>query len=136
MSPRQLLIATTTAALLTAGGVATAAEAPVVSAQRTQTGTSPLTVPGTGVKAGATLPHGARLISRDVTLEGRQVARVVLRAPAGTTLRGVGMAEGQAVSFQLAGRSSYVGRRSVTLRATVVGRARGEVSGRVYALAR
>ena len=136
MSTRSLLIATTTTAVLASAGVAGAADAPVVSAQRTHTGTSPLTVPGTGVKAGAVLPKGARLISRDVTLEGDQAARVVLRAAVGKTLRGVGMPEGQKVGFQLVGRSTYVGRREVTLRATVVRHADGEVTGRVYALAR
>jgi hypothetical protein len=136
MSTRSLLIATTTAAVLASGGAAAAADAPVVSAQHTHTGTSPLTVPGTGVKAGAALPKGARLISRDVTLEAGQAARVVLRAPVGKTLRGVGMPEGQKVGFQLVGRTSYVGRRQVTLRATVVRQVRGEVTGRVYALAR
>jgi hypothetical protein len=136
MSTRSLLIATTTAAVLASGGAAAAADAPIVSAQRTHTGTSPVTVPGTGVKAGAALPKGARVISRQVTLEGDQAARVVLRAPVGKTLRGVGMPEGQKVGFQLVGRGSYVGRRQVTLRATVVRQADGEVSGRVYALAR
>jgi hypothetical protein len=136
MSIRTLLIAGTTAAVLASGGAAAAADAPVVSGQHTHTGKSPLTVPGTGVKAGAVLPKGARLISRDVTLEGEQAARVVLRAPAGKTLRGVGMPEGQKIGFQLVGRSSYVGRRQVTLRATVVGHAAGAVTGRVYALAR
>jgi hypothetical protein len=71
-----------------------------------------------------------------VTLEGNQAARVVLRAPVGKTLRGVGMPEGQEVGFQLVGCGSYIGRRAVTLRATVVRQAAGEVTGRVYALAR
>jgi hypothetical protein len=135
MSNRSLLVATTSAALLASGGAAAAADAPIVSPQRTHIGKSPLTVPGTGVKAGAVLPKGARLISRDVTLEAKQTARVVLRAPAGKTLRGVGMPEGQKVGFQLVGRSSYVGRREVTLRPTVVRQA-AEVTARVYALAR
>ena len=136
MSVRTLLTLGTSAAVLASAGVATAADAPVVSAQRSHTGTAPLTVPGTGVKAGAALPKGARLISRDVTLEGDQSARVILRAPVGKTLRGVGLPEGQKVSFQLVGRSSYVGRRQVMLRATVLRHADGEVKGRVYALAR
>ena len=136
MSPRSLLVATTAAAVLASGGAAAAADAPVVSAQRTHVGTAPLTVPGTGVKAGAALPKGARLIYRDVSLETGQAARVVLRAPAGRTLRGVGLPEGQKVTFQLVGRSSYIGRRQVILRATAVRGADGEVSGRAYALAR
>jgi hypothetical protein len=136
MSTRFLLIATTSAAVLASAGAAAAADAPVVSAQRTHSGTSPLTVPGTGIKAGTRLPKGARLISRDVTLPGDQAARVVLRAPVGKTLRGVGMPEGQKVTFQLVGRSSYVGRRQVTLRASLVRHAGSEATGRVYALAR
>ena len=136
MSTRTLLIASTTAAVLASAGAAAAADAPVVSAQRTHTGPSPLTVPGTGIKAGELLPKGARLISRDVTLEGNQAARLVLRAPVGKTLRGVGMPEGQKVRFQLVGQSSYVGRRQVTLRATVARQVDGEVKGRAYALAR
>ena len=135
MSRRSVLIATTTAAVLASGGAAAAADAPVVSAQRTHTGTSPLTVPGTGVKRGQALPNGARLIFRDVTLEAGQEARVVLRAPGGRSLRGIGMAEGQKVAFQLVGRS-YIGRRQVSLRATVVRNVQSEVTGRVYALAR
>ena len=135
MSTPRLVIATAAAAALASGGVAAAADAPVVSKQRSHVGTAPITVPGTGVKAGHTLPRGARLISRDVTLEGEQAARVVLRAPAGKTLRGVGMPEGQRVGFQLVSRS-YVGRRQVVLRATVVRPTDDEVTGRVYALAR
>jgi hypothetical protein len=136
MSTRQLLIATTTAAVLASGGAAAAADAPIVSAQHTLTGRAPLTVPGTGVKAGSTLPKGARLIYRQVTIERGQAARVVLRAPAGKTLRGLGMPEGQKVAFQLVAPRAYVGRRQVTVRATVVGAASTAVTGRVYALAR
>src|SRR5689334_25439903 len=83
MSIRKLLIATTTAAVLASGGAAAAADAPIVSAQHTVTGRAPLTVPGTGVKAGITLPTGARLVYRRVTIERGQPARLVLRAPAG-----------------------------------------------------
>ena len=135
MSAPRLIIAAAAAAALASGGVAAAADAPVVSAQRSHVGAAPITVPGTGVKSGDALPRGARLISRGVTLEGRQTARVVLRAPAGKTLRGIGMPEGQRVAFQLVSRS-YVGRRQAVLRASVVRGTDGEVTGRVYALAR
>jgi len=136
MSTRKLLIATTTAAVLASSGAAAAADAPVVSAQHTVAGRAPLTVPGTGVRAGITLPTGARLVYRRVTIERGQAARVVLRAPAGKTLRGIGMPEGQKVAFQLVAPRAYVGRRQVTVRATVIGGVDTEVTGRVYALAR
>ena len=135
MSTPRLVVAAVATVALASAGVAVAADAPVVSAQHTHAGTAPLTVPGTGVKKGHALPRSARLISRDVTLEGDQAARLILRAPAGTTLRGIGMPEGQSIRFQLVSRS-YVGRRQPVLRATVTPGVDGEVSGRVYALAR
>jgi hypothetical protein len=135
MSTRRLVVAAAAVVALSCAGVAAAGDAPDVSAQRTHTGTAPLTVPGTGLKKGHAVPRGARLISRDVALEGHQVARVVLRAPDGTTLRGIGMPEGQDVRFGLVSRS-YVGRRRAVLRATVAPGTDGEASGRVYALAR
>jgi len=135
MSTPRLVIAAAATVALASAGVAAADDAPDVSAQHTTTGTAPLTVPGTGVKKGHSVPRGARLISRTVTLEGDQVARVVLRAPDGTTLRGIGMPEGQHIRFGLVSRS-YVGRHQAVLRATVAPGMDGEVTGRVYALAR
>lgn len=135
MSTRRLVVAAAAVVALSSAGVAVAGDAPDVSAQRTHTGTAPLTVPGTGLEKGHAVPHGARLISRDVALEGDQVARVVLRAPDGTTLRGIGMPEGQDIRFRLVSRS-YVGRRQAVLRASVAPGIDGEASGRVYALAR
>ena len=136
MSTRRLVVAAAAVVALSSAGVAAAGDAPDVSAQRTQTGTAPLTVPGTGLEEGTRrAARSARLISRDVALEGDQVARVVLRAPDGTTLRGIGMPEGQDIRFGLVSRS-YVGRRQAVLRATVAPGIDGEASGRVYALAR
>jgi hypothetical protein len=57
MSTRSLLITTTTAAVLASGGAAAAADAPIVSAQRTHTGTSPVTVPGTASSAAQPCPR-------------------------------------------------------------------------------
>jgi hypothetical protein len=70
-----------TVALLASAGTAAAADAPVVSSQKTLSAkTAPVTVPGTGIKKGQRLPSGARVVYRDVTLEGRQTVRLSLRA--------------------------------------------------------
>ena len=89
--------------------------------------------PRTGVEKGHAMPRGARLVSRDVALEGDQVARVVLRAPDGTTLRGIGMPEGQDIRFGLV--SSLRRRRQAVLRARSP-RIDCAASGRVNAIAR
>src|SRR5439155_7971927 len=50
----RITTATAAVAALASAGVATAAEAPVISAQKVLAGkTAPLTIPGTGVKKGA-----------------------------------------------------------------------------------
>jgi hypothetical protein len=136
MSPRKIALATAAAALTTAG-VATAAEAPVVSAQKASTAkTAPLTVPGTGLKKGARLPSGARLVYREVTLEGKQKVLLTIKAPAGKTLRGLAPVEGSHVGFVVVKPLHYGGRRSVQVRAFGDGKASGETTGRIYALVR
>lgn len=135
---RNHLIATASAvALLGSAGVATAAEAPVVSAQSTMSGsTAPVTVPGTGVKKGERLPKGARIVFRDVTLEGKQQVRLTLKAPAGKRLRGLAVREIDKVGFVVVQKSSYVGRPKVQVRAFAAPKAEGEATGRIYALVR
>ena len=128
----------TTAAVavsLAAAGVAVAADAPVVSKQDTIKGTAPLTIPGTGVKKGDKLPAGARIVHRDVTLEGRQTVRITLTAPKGDTIRGVGIPEGSDVGG-VALTKDYVGRRRVVIRAFLSPHADGEATGGIYALTR
>ncbi len=113
--------------------------APVVGPQKTSPAkTAPLTIPGTGVKKGERLPSGARLIYRDVTLEGKQQAsRVVLRAPAGKTIRGLAVREGDQVGFVVTDKGNYVGRKQVASRAYSNPRAgAGEHTGRLYGLVR
>jgi hypothetical protein len=130
------LAATTAVALLAASGVAAAADAPVVGAQKTSSAkTAPLTIPGTGVKKGERLPSGARLIYRDVTLEGKQTTTLTLKAPAGKRLRGLVPSAGK-VGFTVAGKGSYVGHTKVSLRSFADPNATGEVSGRIYGLVR
>ncbi len=136
----KITAATATAALALAGsGAATAADAPVVGAQKTSSArTAPLTIPGTGVKKGERLPSGARLVYRDVTLEGKQtVSRVVIRAPKGKTIRGLAVRGADQVGFAVTDRGNYVGRKQVASRAYLNGRApAGEHTGRLYGLVR
>ncbi len=131
-------ITAATALLALAGsGVAAAADAPVVGAQHSSTAkTAPVTIPGTGIKKGQKLPRGARIVFRDVTLEGTQTAKLSLRAPAGKTIRALAPREGGDIGFVVTTKSSYVGRASVALRAYTNPKADGEVTGRIYGLAR
>ena len=131
-------LAVATAALALAGsGVAAAADAPVVGAQHSSTAkTAPVSIPGTGIKKGDRLPNGARIVFRDVTLEGTQTAKVTLRAPAGKTIRGLAPKEGLDIGFVVTTKGDYAGRRSVALRAYKNPKAGGEVTGRIYGLAR
>ena len=81
MTMTRKLTAATTTALLAVSGVAAAADAPVVGAQKTATArTAPATIPGTDQK-GERLPSGARIVYRDVTIEGTQIARSPSRPP-------------------------------------------------------
>jgi hypothetical protein len=124
-----------TVALLAGAGTAAAAEAPVVSSQKTLGAkTAPVTIAGTAVKKGERLPSGARVVYRDVTLEGRQAVRLSLRAPAGKTIRG--LAPVGRVGFAVVGKGDYVGRTRVTVRAYKDRNVAGEVTGRIYGLAR
>jgi hypothetical protein len=133
-------ITVATVALALAGtGVAAAADAPVVGAQKTSPAKiAPLTIPGTGVKKGSRLPSGARLVYRDVTLEGKQkVARVVIRAPKGKTIRGLAVRDRDQVGFVVTDGGNYVGRKQVASRAFLDRRApAGEHTGRLYGLVR
>lgn len=134
-SIRKFAIATTVAALA-ASGVATAADAPVVSAQKTSVAThAPVTIPGTGVQKGDRLPTGARLVYRDVTLEGDQTTTFTIKAPAGKRLRGL-VPKTSDVGIAVVGKGNYVRRTKVTLRAFLDQSATGERTSRIYGLVR
>jgi hypothetical protein len=121
--------------LLASAGTAVAAEAPVVSSHKTlRAKTAPVTVAGTQIKTGQRLPQGARIVYRDVTLEGRQTVRLVLRAPAGQAIGGLEPAG--RVGFAVVDTGDYVGRTKVRVRAFTERGVAGAVSGRIYALAR
>ena len=130
------LAAATTVALLAASGVAAAADAPVVSPQKTSGATTaPLAIPGTGVKQGAKLSGGARIVYRDVTLAGKQTITLTIKAPAGKRIRGLVPQAGD-VGFAVTDQGNYAGRTKVTVRAFANPKAGGEVTGRIYGLVR
>jgi hypothetical protein len=131
---RTISVAAATAALA-ATGVAGAAEAPVVSKQQFIAGTAPLTIPGTGIHKGEWMGSRARLLYRDVTLEGKQRATVTLRAPKGLKVRGLALQEGANVGFVALTRH-YAGKQQVQVRTFVRRGVSGEVTGRIYALAK
>lgn len=137
MTIARKLTAATITALLAGAGIAAAADAPIVSKQHTSTaGTAPLTIPGSGLKKGDRLPTGARLVYRNVTLEGDQTATFNIKAIHGKRLRGLGTKEGQDVGFVVVNRASYAGRTKVQVRAYANPNADGEVEGRIYGLVR
>jgi hypothetical protein len=122
-------------ASLAVSGVAVAAAPPSVSKERTWTGArAPLTVPGTGVKKGARLPRGDRIVWRTVTLAQGQKVDLRITAPAGKRLRGLAVAENGRIGFTVVSPRRYVGHRSVKVRAFTVPHEAGTHSGRIFAL--
>ena len=133
---RKLTVATITA-ILASAGVATAADAPIVSKQHTSPAkTAPMEIPGTGLQRGDRLPGGARLVYRNVTLEGDQTVRFNIKAPNGKRLRALATKEGQDVGFMVVDRRDYAGKTKVRVRAYANPNADGEVEGRIYGLVR
>ena len=137
MTTTSKLTAVTAVLAIAGSGVAAAADAPVVGAQHSSTAkTAPITIPGTGIQKGDRLPSGARIVFRDVTLQGKQTAKLTLRAPAGKTIRALAPKEGIDIGFVVTTKGNYAGRRSVALRAYKNPKAGGEVTGRIYGLVR
>ena len=125
-------IAITAAALtLSSAGLATAADAPVVTKQQSLAGAAPFTIPGTGVHKGDYMGARGVLVFKDVTLEGKQEVRLTLRAPKGKTIRGLGTDQ-KGVSFT-ALDTDYVGKRHVTVRAFRTAKTTKAVTGRIGA---
>ena len=138
MTITRKLTAATAALALAGSGVAAAADAPVVGPQKTSTAkTAPATIPGTGIEKGERLAKGARIVYRDVTLEGSQTVRkLVMRAPAGKRFRGLVPREGDEIGFVVTTKGNYVGKARVTLRVYTDPNADGEQTGRIYGLVR
>lgn len=121
---------------LTACTVAVAAEAPSVGVQKTSRArTSPATFPFTSIETGERLPRGARIVFRDITLEGDQTVDVTMRAPAGKRIRSLAVRNSDDItgSYDPVGR---IGRQRVVVELHPSQEGSGEVTGRLFALAR
>ena len=136
--PASKLLSTALAAtaLAASGGVAVAADDPVVSQQSWTAGAALADFPAVGLEKGEWTGSKAKMLFRDVTVEEGQVARVTFRAPAGLRIRAIGHVKGQELSVR-ARDVHYRGDRSVTLRVKIAdGVADDTVTGRVYVLAK
>jgi hypothetical protein len=138
MTTTRVLTVSITALALLAGGapVAGAAE---VGAQETirPPAKAPVTFAGTGKRRGEALRGKERVVSREITLVGREKVDFSLRCPRGTSHAGLGVREGETrIGFKVVRPRHYVGKR--TVRVQGYGQvARGvEVSGAVFALCR
>ena len=121
---------------LAATGVASAADAPVVSGQHALYGTAPVTIAGTGVHKGDWMGSKAHLVYRDVTLAGKQTVVTTLRAPKGKRVGGLALDSPSTVGFTALDRH-YGGKRRVRARVYAANsRGKAEVTGRVYAFVR
>ena len=137
MKPLRILPAMAAVAALVAVDVGSAAQAPTISGQTPWTkAKSPVTVPGTGLKAGATIPKGARLVYRDVSLTRGQKPQFVFRATGGRKLRGLVPGSTEKVGFAVVRPNYYAGKTSVLVRAFANPKANGRVTGRIYAYTR
>jgi hypothetical protein len=137
MSPYKILPAVAAIGALVAVDVGSAADAPSVSGQTAWAGTSsPVTVPGTGLKQHAAIPKGARLVYRNVTISPGQKVTFRFTATGGRTLRGLVPGTGRQVGFAVVKPYYYAGKTSVTVRAFAASQRGGRVPGRIYAYTR
>ncbi len=131
------LTAATAVIALAGSGVAAAADAPIVSAQKTSSSRySPVVIPGTGIKKGERLPKGAKIVYRDITIAPRQEVTITLRAPDGKRVRALAERNTRNVGFGVTHKRSPYGRKHVTLRVFADPDMSGEVIERIYALTR
>ena len=120
---------TTAAVVLAMAGVATAATSPVVSKERTFSGTKAPVAIGS-VKKGAKLPSGDKIVLRTVAFSKKgQTAMVTLTAPKGKSFQA--LAHSGKMTIKLTSPKSIKGAKSAKVRATST--AKG--TGTVYALA-
>ncbi len=131
------LTAATAVLALVGSGVAAAADAPIVSAQKTSSSRySPVLIPGTGIKKGERLPKGAKVVYRDITIAPRQEVTITLRAPDGKRVRAIAERDTRNVGFAVATKHSPYGRKHVKMRVFASPNMSGEVTERMYALTR
>jgi hypothetical protein len=125
----RVITLTAAVAMLATAGVATAATKPVVSKQQTLTVRKAPVAIG-GVKKGAALPKGDKVVDRKVTLAKGQKVSVTMTAPKGMTLQA--LAHAGKITWKTP--KSLKGKKSVKLSVTTAKGAKGTVKGTVYAL--
>jgi hypothetical protein len=79
--------------------------------------TTPVAIPGSPLKQGDALTDGQVLMRRMVDVRAGRPRRVTLTCPDGTRHAGLGIFEDARVGFAVTDRGSYLGRRSLRLRA-------------------
>lgn len=139
MSPLRVLPFLAAVAAFIAVDIGSASESATVSGQTPwEQAKSPVTVPGTGLRKGATIPSGARLVYRDVSVSRGQQPRFAFKATGGRKLRGLVPGDGTAtrVGFAVVRPDSYAGKTQVLVRAFAAPKAVGRVTGRIYAYTR
>jgi hypothetical protein len=137
MSLSRIFTTSVATAALASAATAAAATAPTVSPQHAWTSaTTPLTVPGTGLKRGNKIPKGARLIYREVSISKGQKIQFRINATGGRRLRGLAVSDIQQVGFAVVKPAHYPGKTSVLVRAFPAPKVKGRVIGRIYALTR
>lgn len=123
-------------AVAISGPAAVAAQAPVISKTKTIAVAgqrAPVTVPGTGLKKGATLKRGQRIIARDLEVHGAQKPVFQMTCPGSSVLKGLGTREGDKAGFTVVSPNNYTGKRTVKVRGYAVHKA-ADATGRIYAL--
>jgi len=137
MTITRKLTAVTALLALAGSGVAAAADAPIVSAQKTSASHyAPVLIPGTGIKKGERLPEGAKVVYRDITMTAKQEVTITLRAPDGTRIRALAERHDRHVGFSVTNAHSPYGRKHATLRVWAERDMPDEVTERIYALVR
>ena len=78
---------------------------------------APVTIPGSGLQRGDQLSDGQLLLRRVVAVRAPRPRTATLRCPADTRHAGLGVFPDANVGFSVIGRGSYLGRRTVRVRA-------------------
>jgi hypothetical protein len=78
---------------------------------------APVTIPGSQVERGDALTDGQELMRRTVDVRAGRPRRVTLRCPDGTRHAGLGVFDDARVGFAVVGARSYIGHRTLRLRA-------------------
>jgi len=137
MTITRKLTAVTALLALAGSGVAAAADAPIVSAQKTSASHyAPVLIPGTGIKKGERLPGGAKIVYRDITVKPGQEVTITLRAPDGTRVRALAERNDRHVGFSVVAPKHPYGHKHITMRVSAEQDMPGEVTERIYALVR